>query len=339
MRRGFTLIELLVVIAIIALLIGILLPALGAARNAARTTVCTTNLRDMGTATAIYAADFKGTIYGFTWRAGDGLPSQFDDLQTAATDRFAARNQAIDIIRRQTGWTDFVEDTSWFPHLWYTHLVLTDYVYGVVPAEQTVCPEDLYRNTLQEQPELARTLSRPRWTYSSTYELVPAAIARDQGNNDRLTLAPASVQRNYSFGTQLDVGRQRRITEVTYPAMKVQLSDGYARHQGLPPYSYALPDSRQPLLMFDGSVSTRLAADSNPGFRPNDPTNPEPSTFRVFDFDPVGLGILMGAQRGAEPDTVIGRFKWTRGGLRGIDFGGGEINTGQPRARIRRLRH
>ena len=332
MRRGFTLIELLVVIAIIALLIGILLPALGAARGAARTTVCTTNLRDMGTATAIYAADFRDVIYGYSWRAGDGLPSEFQDLQSATSDRVAARNQAIDIIRRQTGWTDFFEDTSWFPHLWYTHLVLTDYVYNVVPAPQTVCPEDQYRQILQGDPELARTQSRPRWTYSSTYEMVPAALGRDIGTSDRPTLAPGTTQLSYVFNPSIELGRARRITEVSYPAMKVQLADGYARHQGGLALSYALPESRQPLLMFDGSVNPRVAADANPGFRPNDPANPEPSTFRSFGFDPVGLGLRMGDQRDPDGDVVIGRFKWTRGGLRGLDYGGKEINTGQPRA-------
>ncbi len=59
-RRGFTLIELLVVISIIAMLIALLLPALRAVQAAARTTVCMSNIRQVGAALSMYADDHEG---------------------------------------------------------------------------------------------------------------------------------------------------------------------------------------------------------------------------------------------------------------------------------------
>lgn len=56
-RRGFTLIELLVVVAILGVLAALLFPALSSAHEKARESACSSNLRQIGQALAMYASD------------------------------------------------------------------------------------------------------------------------------------------------------------------------------------------------------------------------------------------------------------------------------------------
>src|SRR2546422_8883051 len=58
-RGGLPVIELLVVVSIIALLLGILRPAIGRAREQAQLTRSQANLKQLGTACATYAAEWK----------------------------------------------------------------------------------------------------------------------------------------------------------------------------------------------------------------------------------------------------------------------------------------
>lgn len=59
-RSAFTLIELLVTISILALLVALLVPALNAARETARGAQCASNMRQLGVAVTLYAAEHEG---------------------------------------------------------------------------------------------------------------------------------------------------------------------------------------------------------------------------------------------------------------------------------------
>jgi prepilin-type N-terminal cleavage/methylation domain-containing protein len=70
---GFTLIELLTVIAIIGILAAILIPVVGAAREQARSSVCRSNLRQIGVGANLYALDNEGRTPPNT--GGGNLPT------------------------------------------------------------------------------------------------------------------------------------------------------------------------------------------------------------------------------------------------------------------------
>jgi prepilin-type N-terminal cleavage/methylation domain-containing protein len=69
--RGFTLVELLVVVAIIALLISILLPSLIAAKNYVWRVRCGTNIRQLMTATLLYAQENRDAMPMPNWASQD----------------------------------------------------------------------------------------------------------------------------------------------------------------------------------------------------------------------------------------------------------------------------
>ncbi|MBL8761356.1 MAG: prepilin-type N-terminal cleavage/methylation domain-containing protein [Phycisphaerae bacterium] len=333
--RGFTLIELLVVIAIIALLIGILLPALGGARRSGRRVACESNLSQLGKAHATYQVDFQNRIAGYSWTAGKNYQTEYSDLQNPNSDVQAAADQAVYILRKRADRLDINRVSQRLPHRQYSHLVLAEYLTQKLPEKSMACPEDRTLLGWQGDPRNPPNPPRPgpdpdydkMWPYSSTYQIVPQTWCADQGlGTGQTTYTQYPQDHNLFLVGTLGLAK-RRASEVFYPSGKVLVFEFYARHEKKPLF-FAYPDAKVPLLFFDASVRTRVTGEANVGFRPNQPKSANPT---IMDYNPQILGFEPPTRSGANKESVIGYYRWTRGGLKGIDYGGSEINTGQPK--------
>ncbi|MEM7622768.1 MAG: prepilin-type N-terminal cleavage/methylation domain-containing protein [Planctomycetota bacterium] len=332
---AFTLIELLVVIAIIALLIGILLPALGKARGAARSAICLNNLRQMGVAGANYAAGNRDYIPGLSWDNDRPLPTQYDDLQIpVSTSPFASpiqqrattSLQVIDVARRITGDERIFHSrpVGLYGHLYYTSLAMASEL-GMLdsgyPSEVLLCPEHRGVPDFIESYKAGEleTYDGAFQIFRSTYETVPASHTPDRALPTSDTVPLYQGNRSTAFlpagsGTRFDPRylQNRRYTEVVFAGAKVHMHADADRHTSpREPAFFALEESRVNMLFFDASAGRNRTGDANLGWDPQDPDSE--------DFETLKVGS----------EEYPGYYRWTRGGLRGIDFGGDELDTGQ----------
>jgi len=335
--QGFTLIELLVVIALIALLMAILLPALGKARKSARMVMCENNMHQSAMAMTAYSTDFRGVMCTYSWQPGMAI-SRYADLNNNYDPSASFAHQSSDIARRMTGrgqdgfYTAF-ENRYVARNLWQLPVADGGYLGDSLPKPAKSCPEDRVTLLWQANPnDIDRVLATtgdpdpsspqgfkrllPFW---SSYELTPYAYSPDSGAGIVWQLSGQPGYHHLYGNNGPPKFRARSFDAVLFPCQKVWLYDLFDRHTFKRDLWYAYKVAAQPLAFFDGSVSIRKTQDSNPGWEPGNPRGVFATSYQYY---PVGSDSP--TLSGQPSDTVQGFYRWTRGGLRGIDFGGKE---------------
>lgn len=351
-NKAFTLIELLVVIAIIALLIGILLPALGQARRSAQNVVAQANARSLNTGAANYAGDSDDRIFSFTWRGGERYINLKNGKEKLApNDTVAAAWQAQNILQRATGRLKgqgaFIAPEQRLMHRRYSHLVLLDYLTDRQPEPIAASPFDKnlinwqenpleyiepgnsfpYGNGQPEEPgydtdgNWTPTGIKQLWPFASTYQMVPSAWNTD-GINGANTYTPVEDTPHLFQAIQAGptLGR-RKMTQVAHPSGKVMLFEEFDRFSDPAGLYFAYPEAKANLAFFDGSVRQEETQDSNAGWNPRSPDQPWLQTYVPLDTFPLPKGGL------GDQTKYCQRYRWTRNGLQGIDFGGADVGT------------
>ena len=298
---------------------------MGQGRKAAGLAGSLANLRKIGETTGMYAADFDDQLWSFTWSVGN-CPSEYEDLQNPSSNRNAIALQATDIARRRFDESiPALRDRLAAP--WLSTLVLIDYLDEPLPAEWAVSPGDAVRLGWRADPSNPPDLNeqgRAAWDqlfgpFGSSYMLMPAYFAPDEKVGSQLTLYQYPVYHDlYWIPDGFGFGG-REITEVSHPSQKVHMAERASFFFGPRPVYFLHREARVPVLMADGSASPRTSADANQSFRPNFPDNPVGTT---VDYVPNTLydpPTLSGTSEDSNLDT---HYKWTRRGLRGIDFAG-----------------
>ncbi|MBO6740444.1 MAG: type II secretion system protein [Phycisphaerales bacterium] len=341
-RSGISLVELLVSVVMLATLSITILPALASVRDASENEMSRANLMALGQARDQYALDHKDRIFSYTWRAGESYTMPDGRTRTANDDQEAASNQNTEILMRRTGRISGINKIrtafNRLPHRRFSHLVLLDYMADTneVFNESTVAidPADDQLLTWHERPLTYTSGSgvpysdnmpqgydddfnwvgienKMRWAFASSYQVVPYAWQGDGPTN--IYVPVADTPHLYSVnGSPVMLGR-RSMTEVAFPSQKVHMHEEFDYEQPRYPYfayDHAVPEK----LMFDGSINSRPSGEANDADNPADPSPVWRQRYVPLDTFPIPLGGL------GDPTELNMRYRWTEGGLQGVDY-------------------
>jgi len=217
----------------------------------------------------------------------------------------------------------------------HSHAVLLDYLTNFQPEQIAASPIDRNQVLWQADPlELSefpysgsvepgsdtdsywkRTEVVQRWPFASSYQVVPAAWAPDV----MPTVSPVASSSNLFNVAPGTVFGGRRQSEVNFPSAKVHMFEEFDRITNRAGIFYSYEQANCNILFFDGSVRQLMTSASNPGWKPNEPDIYFRQAYAPLDKYPRALE--------SPPRHNLVHYRWTRMGLRGIDFGGKDIGV------------
>lgn len=342
--RGFTLLETAAVTVVVSLLVGALTPAVRQTRVDARGSQSVANLGFIGQGTAMYAADNDGRLFTYTWAPG---PHLMPDGKTriATNTQTAAGLQNTEILMRRTGRitgpSRILTLANVLAHRRDTHLVLMDYLDLPFPSDLFADPGDANLLMWQANPlnlsasnnipyapgtnttGYAGGLSwglgevRQRWAFGSSYQRTVSAWNPDGLNGEGAFVPAASTPHLFltAFGGPANLPAGRTFDEVVFPSAKVHMFEEFDRRSfSFAPY-FGYDIARPAKVMFDGSINLRRSGEATPSWNAAFVKQEWRQTYVPIHTFPVPLGGL------GDQTPVSQRYRWTMGGLKGIDYG------------------
>jgi hypothetical protein len=338
--RGFSLSECLVLVVVVGLIGAILVPMLGDVRKKNMGLTSAEKLMTIGQGGAMYGLDNADRLFSYTWRAGETYFWPDGRAKIASTDQEAASNQNVEILQRRTGLITGILKIQNFstrlPHRRYSHLVLGDYLNLAPNVEDFIDPSDGKQLAWSSRPLDWRTdmslpysggsaapgydqdvnwslnTQRQRWAYSSSYHVVPDAWQPD--SSPRYIPVESTPHLFQSNGAQLSLADGRRFSSVLHHANKVWMYEEFDRDRTQHLY-FGYDDAAVEKLMFDGSVNNWESGRAAPSVVPERGMFHWQQAYVPLDKFPVPVGGL------GDTTEISQRFRWTYGGLSGINYG------------------
>ena len=340
-HRGYSLIEVIVSVVVLGVLGAVLVPMLGAAKFQQRSMSSSQKLLTIGQMGMMYAQDNADRLFSYSWRAGETyiMPSGVSRLPP--NDQDAASYQNQEILMRRTGrilgQTKFLNFTARLPHRRYSHLVLMDYMNSPFPSDLFIDPSDAnlqmwasdplnygpgsgvpyadgYQAGYDAEINWVTETVRQRWPFASSYQAVPDAWQPSRGA--RYIPVSSTPHLLTPSGSAPDgfLSNGRRLSEVLHNANKVWIHEEFDRDRADPLY-FGYDEAQADKLMFDGSVNNWASGIAAPSVVPELGQMHWQQAYVPLDTFPVPVGGL------GDNTLVSQRYRWTYGGLSGINYG------------------